>query len=344
MKQFLNTLYVMTQGAYLSLDHETVRVEVGGELKLQVPLHHLGSIVIMGNVMISPFFLGKCGDDGRAVVILDRNGRFKCRMVGKTGGNVLLRQVQYQTAQDQARTMVIAANMTAGKVKNTRNVLMRSAREAATSAEESHLRNAAEMQADALFRLKKPRDLDHVRGLEGEAAAAYFGVFTLMIKPGERASLPMHGRNRRPPLDPVNALISFLYTLLLNDCISALEGVGLDTQMGYLHMPRPGRPSLGLDLMEGFRAFWADRLALTLINRKQITIEHFEPRPGGAVYLNEKGRKEVVTAYQKRKQEEVDHPLLVEKTPIGLLPHLQARLLARHLRGDLEAYIPFIHP
>lgn len=344
MKQLLNTLYVMTQGAYLSLDHETVRVEVGGELKLQVPLHHLGAVVTMGNVMISPFFLGKCAEEGRAVVILDRNGRFKCRMVGKTSGNVLLRQAQYLAGQDEARTTSLAAAVTAGKVRNARNVLMRSAREAATPDEEARLRKSADVQGDALFHLKTPRDADHVRGLEGEAAAAYFDVFTLMIKPAERDSLPMNGRNRRPPLDPVNALISFLYTLLLNDCISALEGVGLDPQMGFLHVPRPGRPSLGLDLMEEFRAFLADRLAFTLINRKQVTIEHFEPRPGGAVYLNEKGRKEVVAAYQKRKQEEVDHPLLAEKTPIGLLPHLQARLLARHLRGDLEAYIPYIHP
>ncbi|BCS54843.1 type I-C CRISPR-associated endonuclease Cas1c [Geobacter sp. SVR] len=343
MKQLLNTLYVMTQGAYLSLDHETVRVEVGGDLRLQMPLHHLGSIVTMGNVMISPFFLGKCADDGRAVVILDRNGRFKCRMVGKTSGNILLRQTQHDAVRDDARTIAIAAAMTAGKVKNARNVLMRSAREAASPDDERRLRKSADVLADALFRLKTPRNTDHIRGLEGEAAAAYFDVFTLMMKPSERDSLPMNGRNRRPPLDPVNALISFLYTLLLNDCISALEGVGLDPQLGFLHVPRPGRPSLGLDLMEEFRAFLADRLAITLINRKQITIEHFEPRPGGAVYLNEKGRKEVVAAYQKRKQEEANHSLLSEKTPIGLLPHLQARLLARHLRGDLEAYIPYVY-
>lgn len=343
MKQLLNTLYVMTQGAYLSLDHETVRVEVGGELKLQVPLHHLGSIVTMGNVMISPFFLGKCGDDGRAVVILDRNGRFKCRMVGKTSGNVLLRQAQHDAVRDSMRTTAIAAAITAGKVKNARNVLMRSAREASTVEEETQLRTAADVQADALFHLKAPRDTDHVRGLEGEAAAAYFDVFTLMLKPAERDALPMNGRNRRPPLDPINALISFLYTMVLNDCISALEGVGLDPQLGFLHVPRPGRPSLGLDLMEEFRAFLADRLAITLINRKQISADHFEPRPGGAVYLNEKGRKEVVAAYQKRKQEEVEHPLLAEKSPLGLLPHLQARLLARHLRGDLESYVPYIH-
>ncbi|CAH2030729.1 type I-C CRISPR-associated endonuclease Cas1c [Trichlorobacter ammonificans] len=343
MKQLLNTLYVMTQGAYLSLDHETVRVEIGGELKMQMPLHHLGSIVTMGNVMISPFFLAKCADDGRAVVILDRNGRYKCRMVGKTGGNVLLRQAQYQAGQDAVQTTTLAAAMTAGKVKNARNVLMRSARETSQVVEEKRLRTAADVQADVLFRLKSPRDTDHVRGLEGEAAAAYFDVFSLMMKPSERDCLPMNGRNRRPPLDPVNALISFLYTLLLNDCISALEGVGLDPQMGFLHVPRPGRPSLALDLMEEFRSFMADRLAVTLINRKQVTIEHFEPRPGGAVYLNEKGRREVVAAYQKRKQEEAAHPLVSEKSPIGLLPFLQARLLARHLRGDLETYVPYVH-
>jgi len=343
MKQLLNTLYVMTQGAYLSLDHETVRVEVNGELKLQVPLHHLGSIVTMGNVMISPFFLGKCADDGRAVVILDRNGRFKCRMVGKTGGNVLLRQAQYQAAMDEERTKSLAAAMTAGKVKNSRNVLMRSAREADCPEEEKRLRKAAEVHAHTLFRLKEPRDTDHVRGLEGESAAAYFEAFPLMMKPAEREKLPMNGRNRRPPLDPVNALISFLYTLLLNDCISALEGVGLDPQMGFLHVPRPGRPSLGLDLLEEFRSFLADRLAITLINRKQITADHFEPRPGGAVYLNDTGRREVVAAWQKRKQEEVEHPLLAEKAPIGMLPHVQARLLARHLRGDLEAYVPYVY-
>lgn len=343
MKQLLNTLYVMTQGAYLSLDHETVRVEVAGELKMQMPLHHLGSIVTMGNVMISPFFLGKCADDGRAVVILDRNGRFKCRMVGKTSGNVLLRQAQHDAVRDSVKTTAVAAAMTAGKVKNARNVLMRSAREADDSTEEAYLRKAADIQADALFHLKSPRDTDHLRGLEGEAAAAYFEVFPLMMKPRDRESLPMNGRNRRPPLDPVNALLSFLYTLLLNDCVSALEGVGLDPQLGFLHVPRPGRPSLGLDLMEEFRAFMADRLAITLINRKQVTIEHFEPRPGGAVYLNEKGRREVVAAYQKRKQEEAEHPLLVEKSPIGLLPNLQARLLARHLRGDLESYVPYVH-
>lgn len=256
---------------------------------------------------------------------------------------MLLRQAQYKAGLDEEMTTALAAAITAGKVKNSRNVLMRSAREANCPDEEKRLRKSADVHANALFRLKSPRDTDHVRGLEGEAAAAYFDVFSLMMKPAEREKLPMNGRNRRPPLDPVNALISFLYTLLLNDCVSALEGVGLDPQMEFLHVPRPGRPSLGLDLMEEFRSFLADRLAITLINRKQIAADHFEPRPGGAVYLNDKGRKEVVAAYQKRKQEEVEHSLLAAKVPIGLVPHLQARLLARHLRGDLEVYVPYVY-
>lgn len=344
MKQLLNTLYVMTQGAYLSLDHETVKVEVDGKIQMQAPLHHLGAVVTLGNVMISPFFLGKCADDGRAVVILDRNGRFKCRMVGKTTGNVLLRQAQYEARRDRSRTTAIAASMTAGKVKSARNVLMRSARECGNVEDEACLRKSAGVQTDVLFHLKNASDPDHVRGLEGEAAAAYFEAFPRMQKQTERKELPMNGRNRRPPLDPVNALLSFLYTLVLNDCISAAEGVGLDPQLGFLHVPRPGRPSLGLDLMEEFRAFLADRLALTLMNRKQITAGHFEARPGGAVYLNEEGRKAVITAYQKRKQEEAEHPLLAEKAPIGVLPHIQARILARHLRGDIESYIPYVHP
>lgn len=343
MKQILNTLYVMTQGAYLSLDHETVRVEVNGQLQMQVPLHHLGAVVTFGNVMISPFFLGRCAEDGRAVVILDRNGRYKCRMVGKTSGNVLLRQAQYEAVRDPAKSAAIARNMVAGKVKNSRQVLMRVAREANRGDEEQAFRKAADILADALFHLKDEGDIDRVRGLEGQSAAAYFDVFDRMVKEDERTTFAMNGRNRRPPLDPMNALLSFLYTLLLNDCISAVEGVGLDSQMGFLHVLRPGRPSLGLDLMEEFRAVLADRLALTLINRKQVTASHFEPRPGGAVYLNEEGRKSVVVAYQKRKQEEFNHPVFAEKIPFGLIPHVQARLLARHLRGDLEEYTPVLY-
>jgi CRISP-associated protein Cas1 len=343
MKQLLNTLYIMTQGAYLTLDHETMKVEMDGKVQLQVPLHHLGAIVAMGNVMISPFLLGRCADDGRAVVILDRNGQFKCRMVGKTSGNVLLRQVQFECVRDEGKGKEIARNIVAGKVKNAREVLMRGARETDNLEEAASLRRAAEAIAGSLSRLKNAPAVDVIRGHEGESANAYFGVFDLLVKEDSRADFKMNGRTRRPPLDRMNGILSFLYTLVLHDCISAVEGVGLDSQMGFLHAPRPGRPSLGLDLMEEFRALLADRLALTLINRKQLTAKDFEVRPGGATYLNDEGRKTVVIAYQKRKQEEFLHPVLDEQVPFGLLPHVQARLLARHLRGDLEAYTPFLY-
>jgi CRISPR-associated protein Cas1 len=343
MKQLLNTLYVMTQGAYLTLDHETLKVEIDGKVQLQVPLHHIGSIVIMGNVMITPFLLGKCADDGRSVAILDRNGQFKCRMVGKSSGNVLLRQAQYECVRDPKRATTIARNIVAGKIKNSREVLLRGARETENPTEAESLKRAAETLAGALMRLKDADDADVVRGFEGESANVYFGVFDLMVKKGERAAFKMNGRSRRPPLDPINGVLSFLYTLVLHDCISAVEGVGLDSQMGFLHALRPGRPSLGLDLMEEFRSLLADRLALTLINRKQIAEKDFEVRPGGATYLNDDGRKTVVVAYQKRKQDEYHHPILEEKVPFGLLPHVQARLLSRYLRGDLEAYTPFLY-
>ncbi|GAB4487801.1 MAG: type I-C CRISPR-associated endonuclease Cas1c [Thermodesulfovibrionales bacterium] len=343
MKQFLNTLYIMTQGAYLSLDHETVKVEIEGKVQTQVPLHHLGSIVTMGNVMVSPFLLGKCAEDGRSVVMLDRNGRFQCRMVGKTMGNVLLRKAQYECVRDSEISVRVARHMVAGKVRNARHSLMRSARESDNPDEGHALRNAAGTLSRSLFDLEKTADLDVVRGIEGEAASAYYNVFDRMIIPGCRDVFALKDRNRRPPLDPINALLSFLYTLLLHDCVSSLEGVGLDPQMGFLHSLRPGRPSLGLDLMEELRAVLADRLAITLINRKQLVADDFEARPGGAVYLNDKGRKEVVVAYQKRKQDEIHHPLLKEKVPFGLVPHVQARLLVRHLRGDMETYIPFLY-
>jgi CRISPR-associated protein Cas1 len=263
--------------------------------------------------------------------------------VGKTTGNVLLRQAQYEVVRDKELSAAIARNIVAGKVKNSREILMRGARETKNEEESGALRKAAEVLANALFHLKGSVDIDHVRGLEGESANAYFHVLDRMVKEEDRQTFTMKGRSRRPPLDPMNGLLSFLYTLLLNDCITAVEGVGLDSQMGFLHALRPGRPSLGLDLMEEFRSVLADRLALTLINRRQISDKSFEVRPGGATYLNEAGRKEVVVAYQKRKQDEFHHPILDEKVPFGLLPHVQARLLARHLRGDLEEYTPVLY-
>ena len=343
MKQFLNTLYVTTAPSYLRLERETVRLEVEGEKKAQVPLHHLGAIVCFGNVLVSPALIGRCGDDGRAVVFLTRTGRFRGRVVGPQTGNVLLRSAQFEQAASGEQAARLARQMVAGKVQNSRRVLVRAARSADDAEDRSVLEEAAGRLASVLRRLEKAEapDRDTVRGLEGEAARSYFGAFSAMVR-HEREAFAMNGRNRRPPRDRLNAVLSFLYTMLLNDCSAAAEGVGLDPQVGFLHTKRPGRPALGLDLMEELRSYLADRLALTLINRRQLGPDDFRERDGGAVLLNEDGRKTVVVAYQERKKEEITHPLLDRTMALGLLPHTQARLLARTLRGDMDAYLPFL--
>jgi CRISPR-associated protein Cas1 len=339
--QLLNTLFVLTQGAYLHVDHETIKVELEGKTHLQVPVHHLGAVVCFGNIMVSPALMYRCAEDGRSLVFLDRGGRFKARLEGPVSGNVLLRIAQHRAYDKPEEALGIAKDMAAGKLQNARQVLLRAARQQEEGVAAQELRKAAEAHASVLERLEKEKGLDTVRGREGEAALAYFSVFQHLIM--EDAEIfHFSGRNRRPPRDPVNALLSFIYALLLTDCVAAAEGVGLDPQVGFLHAVRPGRPSLGLDLMEELRPIVADRLALTLINRRQIKKEHFEERPGGAVLLNDEGRRLVVVAYQQRKQEEVTHPLLERPLPRGLIPHVQARLLARKLRGDLEEYVPFV--
>lgn len=342
MHQLLNTLYITTEGAYLHLDHETLKVDVEGQTKLQVPMHHIGSIVCLGDVMISPAAIHRCAEDGRFLVLLDRNGRFKARIEGPVSGNVLLRQAQHQAMCDTVKTLVIARNIVAGKIQNTRQIVLRGAREADDLGDTDALKKTAEDLGNAIVRLKGCSDIDQVRGIEGEAARAYFLTFDRMIRE-DRDTFKLDGRNRRPPLDPVNALLSFLYALVMNDCVAGAEGVGLDPQMGFLHALRPGRAALALDLMEELRSVLADRIALTLINRKQVKAKDFVQRPGGAVHLNDDARKEVIVAYQKRKQEEIKHPVLDQKVPLGLIPHIQARLLARVLRGDMEEYIPFLY-
>lgn len=334
--QLLNTLYVQTQGTYLRLEGETLRAEVEGEYQLQIPLHHLGALIVFGNVLLSPYLIKRCAEDGRAVVWLSRGGRFVGRLAGPVSGNVLLREAQHAALADPARTAAVARAVVAGKVRAQRAVLMRAARDASGETEEA-LRSAAEKLARAQAAAKNAPDVDAVRGEEGQAAAVYFDTFPRLIRTSD---LAFEGRTRRPPRDPVNALLSFLYTLVRSDCEGALESVGLDPQVGYLHALRPGRPALALDLMEEFRPSVADRLALALVNRRQLTPAHFEPRPGGAVYLNEEGRKVVLTAYQERKQKARRHRLFQEPVPWGLLPFVQARLLARHLRGDLPRYPP----
>jgi CRISPR-associated protein Cas1 len=244
--------------------------------------------------------------------------------------------------RDSSRTLAIARHMVAGKIQNSRQIVLRGALEADDASDAEALRTTADALGNAVTRLPQCEDLDTVRGIEGESARNYFSTFDRMIKE-DRVTFKMDGRNRRPPTDPVNALMSFLYALVMNDCVAAAEGVGLDPQIGFLHALRPGRAALGLDLMEELRSVLADRLVLTLINRRQVSAKDFTQRSGGAVQMEDAARKEVIVAYQKRKQEEITHPVLDQKMPLGLVPHVQARLLARVLRGDLESYPPFLY-
>lgn len=341
MQQILNTLYVQTQGTYLRLDHDTLKLEVEKKTVFQMPLHHLGAIAAFGNILFSPFLLHRCADDGRDIVWLTQYGRFKARLTGETTGNVLLRRSQHATLDHSDKTLAIAQRVVAGKLQNARNVLKRAARESKMEGDRTVLNQAAEVHADSIKSVKTVESLEQLRGIEGYAAKAYFSVLTSMVRTN-REVFTFERRSRRPPLNPINALLSFVYTLLTNECISACESVGLDPQIGFLHAIRPGRPALALDLMEELRPYLADRLVLTLINRGQLRGKDFTERPGGSVYLSEAGRKTVLAAYQKRKQETINHPIVETQVPLGLLVHTQARLMARHLRGDLSNYEPFI--
>lgn len=340
MFELLNTLYVLTQGAYLQLEHGTVRVTVEGEAPSRFPLARLSAIVAAGNVTLSPFLIMRCGEDGRSIAWLTRNGRFRGRLDPPVNGNVLLRRAQHLALDDEARTADIARQIVAGKVQNSRLMLLRAARERGRGVQYEALRLAAAHLAGVLGRLRDVHELGALRGLEGEAAREYFGVFGHMVRAGPK--FEPEGRTRRPPRDRANALLSFLYALVRNECVSALEATGLDPQVGYLHALRPGRPALALDLMEELRPLLADRLALALVNRRMLRDDDFEAAPGGAVLLRDAGRRAVVAAYQTRKAVELEHPLLKQRLPLGLLPFVQARLLARHLRGDLPHYPPFI--
>ena len=339
MKRCLNTLYVSTQGSYLSKDGECVRVQTDGKDVARIPIHIIKSLVCFGNVMCSPFLLGHCADNGVTVSFLTENGAFLAAVNGRTTGNILLRRQQYRLADDPAASAGLAKSFVAGKIVNCRTILRRSAREREDDG--SVLAAATDRLGRCLEAVSNRPDLETVRGSEGEAAAIYFGVFDRMIGV-ERDAFRFKGRNRRPPLDPMNCLLSFLYTLLVNDVRSALETVGLDPAAGFLHRDRPGRPSLALDMMEEFRPYVVDRLALTLVNRGQVAGDDFTEHPGGAVTLGESARKNILVAWQERKKDEVRHPFIDEQMPVGLLWHIQARLLARHVRGELDAYPPFI--
>ncbi len=339
MKLLKNTLYVTTQGSYLSKDGEAVQVRCEGKVLMRVPIHNLEGIVCFGGVSCSPYLMALCGERQVALSFLSESGRFLARVMGPVSGNVLLRRQHYRWADDEAKTAEIARSIVIGKVFNSRMVLQKAARDRSPADAES-LQGAARHLGGLLKQLSKPLAINQLRGLEGEAARRYFEAFNAMMR-RQKDDFAFRRRTRRPPMDALNALLSFLYTLLAHDVRSALEAVGLDPAVGFLHRDRPGRPGLALDLMEELRPFWADRLALSLINQRQLTAEGFEIAESGAVRMEADTRKTVLTAYQNRKREEIMHPFLEEKVSVGLLPHLQAALMARRLRGDLDAYPPF---
>ena len=341
MKQLLNTLYVTTQGAYLTKDGETVLVSVEHETRLRVPIHTLGSVVCFGQVSCSPPFMGLCAEKGVSLAFLSENGRFLARVEGPVSGNVLLRREQYRRADSDEQSAAIARPVVIAKVANCRTVLLRALRDKPDCAGNSAIEAAGMRLAHLVNTLQTPRPLDTVRGYEGDAARVYFEVFDHLVTESKDAFF-FHGRSRRPPLDNLNALLSFLYTLVTHDVASALEAVGLDPAVGYLHRDRPGRPSLALDVVEELRPVLADRLAVSLINRRQIRAQGFRQTETGAVLMDDDTRKEVLVAYQKRKQEEILHPFLKERVPFGIVPHVQALLLARYLRGDLDGYPSFL--
>jgi CRISPR-associated protein Cas1 len=341
MKKLQNTIYITTEGCGLRKDGENLVAENEGTTLGRVPLHMLASVVVFGGIFLSPALMEACAAHGITIALLDRNGRFQARIEGPVSGNVLLRRAQYKASDapdDIVRSLVL------GKVSNQRAVLMRALRDYGGDydpAAKAALDEVTQRLAHILSQIdRRMLGLDALRGMEGDAARLYFSVFHLLIRSPD-PELGFTTRSRRPPLDPVNALLSFLYTLLTHDCRSAAESVGLDPAVGFLHRDRPGRPSLALDLMEELRPIFADRLVLSLINRRQLRAGDFETRDGGAVFLTDDARKTVLTAWQERKKEERKHPFLDENAPLGLVPYLQAQLLARHLRGDLDAYPPW---
>lgn len=342
MKQHLNTLFIQTDGAYLSKLGQTIVVRVGDEIRLRVPVHTIGSIVCFGRVNASTSALGLCAQEGVSVSFCTDSGRLIFRATGFTPGNVLLRRDQYRASDDLERSLNIAIPIVAAKITNARTAVMRAARDHGDP--DQILKRSAFRLAESARSAMHASNLDELRGIEGDAASDYFNVLNSMVTlpPPEREPFMMNGRSRRPPLDRFNALLSFLYAMLANDARSACEAAGLDAAVGFLHCDRPGRASLGLDLMEELRSFLCDRLALSLINRRQVSAAGFEVLETGPVRMSDETRKTVVIAYQKRKQEHITHPYLQEKVSVGLIVHLQARLLSRVLRSELNMYPPFI--
>ncbi len=341
MKKHLNTLFVTTQGAYLSKEGETVVVKVDGEIKLRIPVHTIGGIVCFGNVSCSPYLMGFCAENDVAISFLSEHGRFLAKVQGPVSGNVLLRREQYRRADDQKFSAEVTKSILTGKITNCRTVLQRALRDHSEKIDDQEVREAVRRLSHLIESLNKDQPLDVLRGIEGDAAHIYFSVFDHLII-AQKETFHFDERTRRPPLDNVNCLLSFIYTLLMHDVRSALESVGLDPAVGFLHRDRPGRPGLALDLMEEFRPYIADRLTLSLINLQQVKGKGFKKTESGAVVMDEEMRKTVLVSYQERKREEIIHPFIEEKVMVGMLFHIQAMLMARFLRRDLDGYPPFI--
>lgn len=340
MKKLGNVLYVTLPTAYLSLDGENVVVKKEETTAMRLPLHNLEHIVCFNYLGVSPALMGACAERDIGLCFLKPNGRFLARVTGRVKGNLLLRKRQYELSQSESAGAAIARSVVLGKVANSRNVIERAIRDHALLVDVPELRAASDFLKATLRSVQVGETVESLRGLEGNAAARYFSVFGQLVLQ-QRDAFAFETRTRRPPLDNMNALLSFLYTLLSNEVASALETVGLDPYVGFLHTDRPGRPSLALDMMEELRPAFADRLALSLVNRRQISGTGFTQKEGGGVIMDDDTRKEVLSAWQRRKQEEVVHPYLKERIPFGLIPHVQAMLLARHLRGDIDAYPPY---
>lgn len=344
MRRHLNTIYVTSEAAWLRKDGANIVVEVDGAERGRAPLHMIEGVMCFGRAGASPSLLAACAEVGITVSFVSPNGRFLARVEGPRTGNVLLRRTQYRIADDPARAVPIVRGIVAAKAANQRAVVRRALRDhgsAMTPSVRAALEDAERRLTDAARRTLVAADVAMLRGIEGEAALVYFAIFDRLIRV-EEEDMRFRGRSRRPPLDRVNALLSFLYAMLGHDCRSALESVGLDPQVGYLHADRPGRASLALDLMEELRPVLADRLALSLINRRQLRPSDFVVEDGGAVLLKDDARKAVLVAWQDRKKDVLKHPFLGETVAVGLIAHIQAQLLSRHLRGDLDGYPAFI--
>lgn len=341
MRKLLNTLFITTPDAYLSLKGETVIVSVKDQQLGRIPLHNIESICTFGYVGASPILMHKCAEKGISLTFLSQSGRFLARVIGESRGNVLLRKKQYRISDNENDSTEVARNFIFGKVANQKWLIERMTRDYPLRIDVPKFKEISQSFSEYLKKIIESKDLEMLRGLEGQCANAYFGLFNQMILQ-QKESFTFISRNRRPPTDKVNALLSLSYTLLANDVKGALENVGLDAYVGFLHRDRPGRASLALDLMEELRPVIADRFVLKIINKKIVSASDFYEKENGAILLTDDGRKKFITAWQDRKQDSLKHPFLDEKINWGLVPHAQALLLSRFLRGDLEAYPPFI--